>query len=55
MLDINYDKLKWIIEPKKKREEGSKMPRIRRLIINDETAVYHTWDVEPNSPCHSSI
>ena len=26
---------------KKQSEEGTKMPRIRRLIINDETAVYH--------------
>jgi len=26
------------------------MPRTTRLIINDETAVYHAWDVEPNSP-----
>jgi len=23
------------------------MPRTQRLIINDETAVYHAWDVEP--------
>ena len=26
---------------KKQRAEGTKMPRTRRLIINDETAVYH--------------
>ena len=25
------------------------MPRTSRLIINDETAVYHAWDVEPGS------
>jgi len=31
------------------------MPRTTRLIINDETAVYHAWDVEPNPPLHSSI
>lgn len=31
------------------------MPRTTRLIINDETAVYHAWDVEPNPPCHVSI
>ena len=26
------------------------MPRTQRLIIDDEIAVYHAWDVEPNSP-----
>jgi len=26
------------------------MPRTQRLIIDDQTAVYHTWDVEPNFP-----
>jgi len=25
------------------------MPRTQRLIIGDETAVYHAWDVEPKS------
>ena len=25
------------------------MPRTTRLIINDEAAVYHAWDVEPNN------
>ena len=29
---------------------GRKIPRTQRLIINDETAVYHAWDVEPNIP-----
>ena len=31
------------------------MPRTRRLIISDETAVYHAWDVEPKPPRYSSI
>ena len=26
------------------------MPRIARMLIDDETTVYHAWDVEPNSP-----
>ena len=26
------------------------MPRIPRMVIDDETTVYHAWDVEPNSP-----
>jgi len=26
------------------------MPRIPRIVINDETTVYRAWDVEPNSP-----
>jgi hypothetical protein len=25
------------------------MPRIPRMVINDETTVYHAWDVEPNT------
>ena len=37
------------------KQGGAKIPRTRRLIINDETAVYHAWDVEPNSPRHTSI
>jgi len=24
------------------------MPRTQRLIINDESTVYHAWDVEPD-------
>ena len=31
------------------------MPRTQRMIINDETAIYHAWDVEPNPLRHSSI
>jgi hypothetical protein len=38
-----------------KKREGAAMPRTQRLLIGDETAVYHAWDVEPNPPCHSSI
>jgi len=26
------------------------MPRIQRLIINDEAALYHAWGVESNPP-----
>ncbi len=26
------------------------MPRTPRLVIDNDTAVYHAWDVEPNSP-----
>ena len=26
------------------------MHRIPRMVIDDETTVYHAWDVEPNSP-----
>ena len=33
-----------------KNQGGEKMPRTQRLKISDETAVYHAWDVEPNSP-----
>jgi len=37
-----------------KRNEGKievlVMPRTQRLKINDETAVYHAWDAEPNPP-----
>ena len=31
------------------------MPRILRIVIDDETTVYHAWDVEPNPPRHTSI
>ena len=37
-------------EEKLKKREGLEMPRTQRLIIDDETTVYYTWDNKKDKP-----
>ena len=54
MLDIRENHMQLMSKNKNqensRKREGLAMPRTQRLIIGDETAVFHAWDVEPNSP-----